>query len=111
MWFPKKPFRALKAVENPDKYWDQLYRAYRRDIQELHARRKNWDNVEFSSFELGSSPKWVPPGKEANHIGYYRSLHSKLHYRVEGRDRVVDVHTIITCNGRWYVTHLNDFKK
>lgn len=110
-WFPRGPFVALKAIDDPGKYWEQLRRAYRADIHELHAQRKTWDDIEFVRFDVGSRPKWVEPGKEANRIGYYRSLHGQLHYRVQGKPRVVDVHTIITCQGRWYVTHLNAFKK
>ncbi len=62
-------------------------------------------------FDGWSHPKWVPPGDEANHIGYYRAFRGKLRYRLHGKEHSVEVHTIITWQGRWYVTHLRKFKK
>jgi hypothetical protein len=55
--------------------------------------------------------KWVKPGDEANKIGYYRAFHGRLHYTVGGRDAEIEVHTLITWQGRWFVTHLRKLKK
>ncbi len=110
-WFPKEPFIPLKDVKGPDKYWEQLHRTYGSDVHALHKKRKSWSNVVFEKFEIGSKPKWVKPGDEANKIGYHRSFHGKLHYTVEGKSESIDVHTVITWQGRWYVTHLRKFKK
>ena len=60
---------------------------------------------------MGSTPKWVPPGDEANKIGYYRSFRGKLRYRIEGELSTIEVHTIISWQGKWYITHLSKFKK
>ncbi|MCC6644107.1 MAG: hypothetical protein IT374_00850 [Polyangiaceae bacterium] len=111
-FFPREPFLPLKDIKNPGKYWDQLYRVYERDIHELHKRRaKDWDDAEFGSFELGSAPTWVKPGEEANKIGYYRTFNGKLRYKARGKERVLEVKTIISWNHRWYITHLLPFKK
>jgi hypothetical protein len=110
-WFPKEPFIPLKDVKGPDKYWEQLHRTYGSDVHALHKKRKSWSNVVFEKFEIGSNPKWVKPGDEANKIGYHRSFHGKLRYSVEGKSESIDVHTVITWQGRWYVTHLRKFKK
>ncbi|WP_437874957.1 hypothetical protein [Sorangium sp. So ce513] len=110
-WFPKEPFIPLKDVKGPDKYWDNLHAAYLNDVKAMHRKRKSWEGARFVGFEVGSRPKWVPPGKEANKIGYYRSLHGKLKYELDGRPASIDVHTIISWQGRWYITHLGDFKK
>jgi hypothetical protein len=110
-WFPNEPFLVLKDIKDPGKYWDQLHRAYAKDIHTLHAKRKSWDGVVFKRFELGSTPKWVKPGEEANKIGYYRSFHGQIHYEIGGEASSIDVHTVITWQGRFYVTHLNKFKK
>ncbi|AUX24706.1 hypothetical protein SOCEGT47_052450 [Sorangium cellulosum] len=110
-WFPKEPFIPLKDVKGPGKYWDNLHAAYLADVKATHRKRKSWEGARFVGFEVGSRPKWVPPGKEANKIGYYRSLHGKLRYEIDGRPASIDVHTIISWQGRWYITHLGDFKK
>jgi hypothetical protein len=110
-WFPKEPFIPLKDVKGPDKYWDNLHRTFERDVHALHKKRKSWEGATFESFEVGSTPKWVPPGDEANKIGYYRSFRGKLRYRIEGKPSTIEVHTIISWQGKWYITHLSKFKK
>jgi hypothetical protein len=110
-WFPKEPFIPLKDIKDPGKYWAQLHRTYGNDIHALHKKRKSWDKVEFVSFEGWSKPKWVKPGDEANKIGYYRAFHGKIRFKVDGEADEIDVHTIITWQGRWYCTHLRKFKK
>jgi hypothetical protein len=110
-WFPREPFIPLKDVKDPGKYWDQLHRTYVNDIHALHQKRKGWEGAEYVTFEGWSRPKWVPPGDEANKIGYHRAFHGRLRYKAGGEDGEIDVHTIITWQGRWYVTHLRKFKK
>ena len=110
-WFPKEPFIPLKDVKGPDKYWEQLHRTFGNDVHALHKKRKSWTGVVFERFEKGSKPKWVKPGEEANKIGYHRSFRGKLHYTVDGQSESFEVRTVITWQGRWYVTHLSKFKK
>lgn len=110
-WFPKEPFIPLKDVKGPDKYWAQLHRTYANDIHALHKKRKSWEGATFVGFEVGSKPKWVPPGDEANKIGYYRSFRGKLKYELEGKTYTIEVHTIINWQNQWFITHLSKFKK
>jgi hypothetical protein len=110
-WFPKEPFIPLKDVKGPDKYWDNLHASYARDIHALHRKRKSWEGATFVGFKMGSTPKWVPPGDEANKIGYYRSFRGKLTYRMDDKDTTIEVHTIISWQGEWFITHLSKFKK
>jgi hypothetical protein len=109
-WFPEQPFLVLKDIKDPGKYWSQLHHAYANNIHALHKQKKSWDGVVFKRFELGSTPKWVKPGEEANKIGYFRSFHGKIHYELGGEAGSIDVHTVITWQGLWYVTHLSKFK-
>jgi hypothetical protein len=110
-WFPKEPFIPLKDVKEPGKYWTQLHRTYVNDIHALHAKRKSWERAELLGFDGWSHPKWVKPGDEANKIGYYRAFRGKLRYRIDGEDAEIEVRTIITWQGRWFITHLSKFKK
>jgi hypothetical protein len=110
-WFPREPFIPLKDVKNPGRYWDTLHKAYLDDVRALHRKRKSWDGATFERFTVGSTPKWVKPGDEVNKIGYYRSFHGTIHYRIGDEPAKLDVHTLITWQGRWYVTHLRKIKK
>jgi hypothetical protein len=109
-WFPKEPFIPLKDVKGPDKYWEQLHRTFGNDVHKLHKKHKSWDGAVFEKFEIGSKPKWVKPGEEANKIGYHRSFSGKLHYTLDGKSEAFEVRTIITWQGRWFITHLSRFK-
>lgn len=110
-FFPREPFIPLKDVRDPARYFDGLIATYHQDIRRLHGSRKSWDGAKFLSFELGSRPRWVKPGEEWNKIGYFRTFGGKLYYEITGRKRVLDVHTIISWDGRWYVTHLAAIRK
>lgn len=108
-WFPKEPFLILKDIKDPGKYWDQLHRAYVKDIEKLHNKRK-WEGAEFEKFEPGSPPKWVKPGEEGNKIGYFRTVKGNLVYKAEGKSHKLEVRVIISWQKRWYITHLGKFK-
>lgn len=110
-FFPREPFIPLKDVRDPARYFDELLATYHRDVRRLHSSRRSWEGAKFVSFELGSRPKWVKPGEEWNKIGYFRTFGGKLRYEIGGRKRVLDVHTIISWDGRWYVTHLSAIRK
>ena len=110
-WFPKEPFIPLKDVKDSGKYWDQLHATYVSDIRKLHRKRKSWDGAKFVSFQVGSTPKWVPPGDEGNKIGYYRTFRGKLRYEIDGESSSFEVRVMISWQGRWFITHLLPFKK
>jgi hypothetical protein len=105
-FFPKEPFVPLKDVQDPARYHAQLLATFHRDIREIHSKRRDWTGTTFAAFELGTPPTWVAPGKEYNKIGYYRTFHGKLRFRTGERTAEIDVGTIISWDGRWYVTHL-----
>lgn len=109
-WFPKEAFLPLKDIKDPGKYWEQLHRTFAKDIHALHQKRKNWDGAELLGFDGWSKPKWVPPGDEANKIGYYRAFQGKLRYKAGGETGEIEVRVMITWQGRWYITHLSKFK-
>jgi hypothetical protein len=110
-FFPREPFTSLKDIPDPDRYWKQLFRAYEQDVHKLHRQRKDWSNTSFESLEPGTVPAWVPPGDEVNKIGYYRSWGTKLRYRVDGQLYTIKIHTVISWQGQWHITHLLPWKK
>jgi len=105
-FFPREPFLVLKDVRDPSRYHAELLSSYHRGIRDLHARRRSWEGATFRSFELGTTPRWVKPGEEWNKIGYHRTYRGKIRYVVAGHERTIEVHTLISWDGRWYVTHL-----
>jgi len=105
-FFPRAPFKPLKDVADADRYWVQLMEAYKRDIHELHRKRRDWTDATFESFELGTDPGWVKPGDEYNKIGYYRTFRAQLKYRCADKSHWLQVQTIISWNKEWYITHL-----
>ena len=109
-FFPKAPFVPLKDVADPARYFDQLLATYHRDVKALRAEQKDWSGATFASFELGTTPTWVAPGKEYNKIGYFRTFGGKLRYRVGDKNKEIAVSTIISWDGRWYVTHLSPIR-
>lgn len=110
MWFPREPFLILKDIKDPGKYWDQLHRAFVKDVEKLHKKRKSWEGAELVKFEPGSPPKWVKPGDEGNKIGYYRTVKGNLVYTAEGKTHKLEVRVMISWQNRWYITHLGKFK-
>ena len=110
-FFPRNAFLPVKDIGNPGKYWDQLFRTYNRDIHDLHVKHKaKMEGAQFVDIQAGSPPKWVPPGEEANKIGYYRSFNAKLRYRVGEAYGHFDVRVQITWQGKWFITHLLPWK-
>jgi hypothetical protein len=110
-WFPHDPFIPLKDVRDPEEYWVTLHDAYASDIHKEHARRPSWDGATFDRFDVSPPVRWMAPGDEYNYIGYYRSQHSVLRYRVGDVEAAISVEAIITWHGRWFVTHIIKMKK
>jgi hypothetical protein len=55
--------------------------------------------------------RWMRPGSEGNKLGYFRVLDSKLRYQdASGGARAIDVKSLISWRGEWYVVHVHGFK-
>ncbi len=106
MWFPRDPFLALKNVKDPGLYWDNLHAAYLRDVAELHKTLGLAEEDSFLRLEVVHPARWVRPGEEANRIGYFRTYRARLTYLHAGKERSIELHTMITWHGHLYVTHL-----
>jgi hypothetical protein len=110
-FFPREPFLTLKDVDDPGRYHAQLVSAYHHNIRDLHKSRKSWDGAELRGVELVEKPKRVPPGREWNKIGYFRTKGARMEYEIQGHRRFIEVHTVISWDGRWYVTHLAPIRR
>jgi len=104
-FFPFEPFLRLKQARNPLGYWKFLHRVFSRDIVLMHRRRRSWQRATFDGWRL-DRPVWVRPGREHNHIGYFRLRHARLFFRQAGRRHVLVVDTMISWQGHWTVIHL-----
>ena len=108
-FLPRPAFALIKAIANPDRRYDVLFRAYVEDIHELHVGQRDIARGTFARFELARRGGWTPVGEEGNRLPYYASRHSWLHYTVDGRPRSFEVRVMITWDDHWYITHLNEF--
>lgn len=105
-FFPKLPFRKVKGIKDPDRYFDYLVKVYHKDVKTLRATLKQPDTIELIRFELGGWKRWVVRGKEANRLPYWAVHKSKLVVRDAGKERTLRVRVMISWEGQWYVTHL-----
>jgi hypothetical protein len=52
----------------------------------------------------------MDPGSEGNRVGYYRVTHSQLRVRLpNGTERNLELTSLISWRGAWYVVHLHGF--
>ena len=113
-FFPEVAYQQVKAIPNPSADWKaRLVKAFERDI---HAAHKEMGNGAMSATLAGmdvpeDKAKWMPPGSEGNKLGYHRVLGSKLRYQdASGGARAIEVTSLISWRGEWYVVHVHGFK-
>lgn len=113
-FFPLVAYEQVKAIPKPAAdYNNRLIAAFERDI---HAAHKEMGNGALSATLVGmevleDKAKWMPPGSEGNKVGYHRVLGSKLRYLDGGGGaKAIDVTSLISWRGEWYVVHLHGFK-
>lgn len=115
LFLPRDAFRLIKAISDPDALYDRIFRAYEEDIHELHARLReesggDLSSVSFVRFRFTGRRGWVRLREETNRLPYWAQRHSWLDYRAGGRDRSIEVRTMIAWGDRWFITHLNEFR-
>ncbi|HEY1956756.1 MAG TPA: hypothetical protein VGH28_14150 [Polyangiaceae bacterium] len=110
-FFPKTAYEQVKAIPNPASDWRyRLVANYKRDIHAAHAKLgRNSTEARFVSLDVGPGARWVQPGEEGNKLGYFRVYGTKLRYSVDGHERNVDISSMISWRGEWYVVHLSGF--
>lgn len=113
-FFPLVAYAQVKDVQKPERdYRYRLLAHFDRDVLEYRkALGKDAEHAEF----LGASvpeerAQWMKPGKEGNRLGYYRVLRSQLRFRLpNGTERALELTSMISWRGEWYVVHLHGFE-
>lgn len=112
-FFPVTAYEQVKGIPNPASDWRRrLVAAYKRDIHALHKRLG--EHAADAKFVRADVPqdraRWVEPNEESNTLGYYRVYGTRLVYEVDGKERTLEVTSLISWRGEWYVVHLSGFK-
>lgn len=113
-FFPLLAYEQVKAIERPARDWQyRLFAAFRRDVHEYHQQLGNEPSRArlLGLDHAGQQARWMKPGTEGNRLGYYRLLRTRL--RVvdgNGRERRLEITSMISWRGEWYVVHLHGFK-
>jgi hypothetical protein len=112
-FFPLVAYTQVKAIERPERDWKRrLIGAFERDVHEYHrALGRDAASAVLLRVEVPEAKvKWMKPGTEGNRVGYFRVLRSKLVLGLSGgRERALEVTSLISWRGEWYVVHLSGF--
>jgi hypothetical protein len=112
-FFPLPAYRQVKAIPNPEADWKRrLVSAYRRDVHKLHEKLgAHAADAKLVELEVATErAHWVEPGEEGNKLGYWRAFGSKIRYETARGQASLDVTSLISWRGEWFVVHLGGFK-
>ncbi|HEX7451264.1 MAG TPA: hypothetical protein VF294_03225 [Polyangiaceae bacterium] len=113
-FFPLVAYQQVKDVAKPERdYRFRLLANFKRDVLEYHhALGAAAADAKFSGVTVSErDTKWMAPGSEGNKLGYFRVLRSHLHFTLPaGRSRDLELTSLISWRGEWYVVHLHGFK-
>jgi hypothetical protein len=114
LFFPVEAYAQVKAIERPERDWQaRLFAAFKRNVHDYHRQLGSDPTaVRFLSFDIPEQrARWMKPGSEGNKLGYHRVLRSHLQYTdAAGDERRLEVTSLISWRGQWYIVHLNGFK-
>jgi len=113
-FFPLLAYAQVKDVAKPERdYKFRLVANFKRDVLEYHrALGRDAAHAEFTGITVPEDKaKWMEPGSEGNKLGYFRVLRSRLHFTLPtGRTRELELTSLISWRGEWYVVHLHGFE-
>jgi len=113
-FFPLVAYQQVKDVAKPERdYKFRLLANFKRDLLEYHhALGADAADYKFEGVTVSEKDaKWMPPGSEGNKLGYFRVLRSRLRFTLPtGRSRELELTSLISWRGEWYVVHLHGFK-
>lgn len=110
-FFPPTAYAQVKAVANPKVDWERrLVAAFKRDLHAIH-QRLGTKKLSFVRLDIPAhAVRWVEPDEEMNRIGYFRVYGSRLVLDAGGHQETVEIKSLISWRGEWYVVHLSGFK-
>lgn len=117
-FFPVTAYEQVKAIPSPASDWRRrLVAAYKRDIHALNKRLGDKaDAARFVRLDIPDErARWVEPDEESNKLGYYRVYGTRIIYEIDAdgssrKERALDISSLISWRGEWYVVHLTGFK-
>lgn len=113
-FFPLVAYAQVKDVQKPERdYRYRLMAHFERDVREYRkALGRDAERAEFLGVSVPEArAEWMKPGKEGNRVGYFRVLRSRLRFRMpSGKERELELTSMISWRGEWYVVHLHGFE-
>ena len=113
-FFPIVAYEKVKDVKDPKRDWERrLLANFRRDIRDYNKRLgAKAGQARFVGLELAKDRmKWMKPRSEGNKLGYFRVTRNRLRYETsEGKPATLEVTSLISWRGEWYLVHLNGFE-
>jgi hypothetical protein len=113
-FFPLVAYTQVKDVQKPERdYRLRLLAHFERDVREYRqALGPDAARAEFVGVDVPEErAQWMKPGKEGNRVGYFRVLRSQLRFRLpSGKERKLELTSMISWRGEWYVVHLRGFE-
>lgn len=115
VFFPVVAYEKVKDIQKPKADWKhRLMKNFERDVREYHKKLGPApESLVLSGIDLDESRvKWMDRGKEGNKVGYWRVTRSKLRYAdgKGGADKTLELTSLISWRGEWFVVHLHGFK-
>ena len=112
-FFPVTAYEQVKAIPSPASDWRRrLVAAYKRDVHGLDKRLgPQADSAKWIRLDVPNDrARWVEPDEESNRLGYWRVYGTRIIYEVDGKERTLEISSLISWRGEWYVVHLTGFK-
>jgi hypothetical protein len=113
-FFPLVAYAQVKDVAKPERdYRYRLLSNFDRDVREYRkALGRDAEHAELLGVDVPEARvEWMKPGKEGNRLGYFRVLRSRLRFRLQdGKERSLELTSLISWRGEWYVVHLHGFE-
>jgi hypothetical protein len=112
-FFPVSAYEQVKAIPSPASDWRRrLVAAYKRDVHGLNKRLgEKAESAKLVRFDVPDErARWVEPNEESNKLGYWRVYGTRIIYELDGKERALEISSLISWRGEWYVVHLTGFK-
>jgi hypothetical protein len=108
-FFPLPAYQQVKDLKDPTSDWhNRLLSAFDAEIHGYHkALGANAAKAQYVSVDIPmANAQWINPHVEYNKIGYWRVYGTKLKYTVGGATQTLNIASLISWRGQWYVVHL-----